>query len=202
MTETPTGFRLSSARRGGPGFSFVLLAAGAVVLLVAVLAVLNREPEPEVAALQPVPTEPPSPSPEPTTTAVPPTPAEQSSGWFVASSPEATATPWSTSPPPASRQPTPTPAVADCVTYSWTTAQIFNRSAQVLTEINAVNRCNRDIAPRELMFEVTGWRGGGRVQSVRALPFDSIRRNHSGLVSVGLPGSLDWYDEITVEIVE
>ncbi len=202
MTETPAGFRLSSARRGGPGSSRVLLAAVAVVVLVAILAVLNREPDPEVVVLPPEPTEAAPPSPDPTATATPTVPVEHSSEWVVASSPEATATPWPTSPPPVPRVPTPTPAVADCVSYRWTTVQIFNPSAQVLTEITAVNRCNRNIATRELMFEITGWRDGGQVQSVRALPFDPIRRNHSGIVSVGLPGSLDWYDEITVEIVE
>jgi hypothetical protein len=201
MTKPPAGFRLSSARRGGPGPSWVLRAAVAVVLLVAVLAVLHREPDPEVVVLPPTPTEPVAPTPVPAATATPPIPVEQSSEWIVASSPEATATPWPTSPPPVPRVPTPTPAVADCVTYRWSTVQIFNPSAQVLTEINAVNRCNRDIAARELMFEVTGWRDGGQVQSVRALPFDPIRRNHSGIVSVGLPGSIDWYDRITVEIV-
>ena len=80
--------------------------------------------------------------------------------------------------------------------------QIFRPSAQVLTEITAKNNCNRDINPLELMFEISGWRDGGLVQSVRASPFDRIRRRHSGIVSMGLPGSIDWYDEITVEIVD
>jgi hypothetical protein len=88
------------------------------------------------------------------------------------------------------------------VSYRWTTAQIFNPSAQVLTEIRAANTCNRDIEPLELLFEISGWRDGALVQSVRARPFDRIRRRHSGIISVGLPGSIDWYDTITVEIIE
>ncbi len=71
----------------------------------------------------------------------------------------------------------------------------------MLTEITAKNSCNRDINPPDLMFEITGWRDGEFIQSVRASPFDRIRRRHSGIISVGLPGSIDWYDEITVEII-
>jgi hypothetical protein len=52
------------------------------------------------------------------------------------------------------------------------------------------------------MFEISGWRNGALVQSVRARPFDRIRRRHSGIISIGLPGSIDWYDRITVEIIE
>jgi hypothetical protein len=72
----------------------------------------------------------------------------------------------------------------------------------VLTEIRANNDCIRDLGPLELMFEISGWRDGELVQSVRARPFDRIRRGHSEIVSVGLPGSIDWYDEITVEIID
>jgi hypothetical protein len=92
--------------------------------------------------------------------------------------------------------------VSECVTYRWTTIQVFRPSAQVLTEIKANNNCNRDLEPADLMFEIAGWRDGGLIQSVRAMPFDRIRRRHSGIVSVGLPGSIDWYDEIAVEIVD
>jgi hypothetical protein len=118
------------------------------------------------------------------------------------SSPEDTPTPWPTSAPPPRREPTPTPRASECVSYRWTTTQVFRPSAQVLTEIKADNNCNRDIRPADLMFEISGWRNGGLVQSVRGMPFDSIRRRHSGIISIGLPGSIDWYDEITVEIVD
>ena len=127
---------------------------------------------------------------------------ELNSEWVTVSSPEDTPTPWPTSPPPVRREPTPTPRVSECVTYRWTTAQVFRPSAQVLTEIRANNNCNRDIEPRDLMFEISGWRNGALVQSVRGMPFDRIGRRHSGIISVGLPGSIDWYDQITVEIVD
>jgi len=65
-----------------------------------------------------------------------------------------------------------------------------------------VNRCNRDLGALDLWFEITGWRQGGRVQSVRGHPFDQIRKGRSGIITIGLPGSIDWYDEITVEIVD
>jgi hypothetical protein len=72
----------------------------------------------------------------------------------------------------------------------------------VLTEIKAINNCNRDLEPPDLLFEISGWRQGALVQSVRAMPFDRIRRRHSGIISIGLPGSVDWYDTITVEIID
>jgi hypothetical protein len=45
-------------------------------------------------------------------------------------------------------------------------------------------------------------RGARPDRPVRARPFDRIRRRHSGIIAVGLPGSIDWYDEITVEIID
>ncbi len=69
-------------------------------------------------------------------------------------------------------------------------------------EIEAVNRCPRDLGPLDLWFEITGWRQGARVQSVRGHPFDQISKGRSGIIAIGLPGSIDWYDEITVEIVD
>jgi hypothetical protein len=97
---------------------------------------------------------------------------------------------------------TPTPLPSQCVTHRWSATQVFSPSAQVLVEIQAVNRCKRDFGPLELWFEITGWRQGDRIQSVRGHPFDRIRAGRSGSVAIGLPGSLDWYDEITVEIVD
>ncbi len=171
-----------------------------ITALVILLAILHRKPPPEVVLVPPSPTIPPSPTAPPTAT--PTVVVELASGWVVASTLEPTPTPWPTAPAPDRRQPTPTPGVSECVVYRWTTVQIFNPSAQVLTEITATNNCDRDLGPLELLFEVSGWRDGGLVQSVRARPFDRIRRRHSGNVSVGLPGSADWYDEIRVEIID
>jgi hypothetical protein len=177
-----------------------VIAAVVIVVLVTLLAVLYREPQPEDVRVLPTPTSLPTPTTLPTATAT--EIIELASDWIVASSPEATPTPWPTSPPRVRREPTPTPRVSECVAYRWTTIQVFRPSAQVLTEIKANNNCNRDIGPLELMFEISGWRDGGLVQSVRARPFDRIRRRHSGIIAVGLPGSIDWYDEITVEIID
>ncbi len=201
MDDGPRGFRFSSARRNRRGPSPAVIAAVAAVSLVVVIAVLYRPTQPEIVETVPTPTQPPTPAPSPTAT-TPPTPLELASEWVVASSPELTPTPWPTSPPPARREPTPTPKVSQCVSYRWTTIQVFRPSAQVLTEIKAQNNCNRDIQPTDLTFEISGWRDGGLVQSVRGMPFDRIRRRHSGIISIGLPGSLDWYDEITVVIID
>jgi len=202
MDQPSKGFRFSSARKERRGPSPVVLATVAITALVALLAVVYRERPPEIAEV------PPPPSP-PATATVPPAPTatatafvELASDWVTVSTLEDTPTPWPTIPVPVRREPTPTPRVSECVSYRWTTVQVFLPSAQVLTEITAKNDCNRDIDPLELMFEISGWRGGGLVQSVRASPFDRIRRRHSGIISVGLPGSLDWYDEVTVEIVD
>ena len=201
MDQPSKGYRYSSARRHRRGPSPVVLAAVGIAALAVLLAVFSREQPPEIAELPPTPTPPPpaavSPAPTATATAV----IELASGWVTVSTLEDTPTPWPTSPPPVRREPTPTPRVSECVSYRWTTTQIFQPSAQVLTEITARNNCNRDINPSDLMFEITGWRNGGHVQSVRASPFDRIRRRHSGIISVGLPGSLDWYDTITVEVL-
>jgi len=202
MDQPSRGYRFSSARRRGRGPSPAILAAVVIVALAVLLAVVYREQSPEIADLPPTPTPPPpatvTPAPTATATAI----VELTSDWVTVSSLEDTPTPWPTSPPPVRREPTPTPRVSECVSYRWTTVQVFLPSAQVLTEIKANNNCNRDIGPLELMFEISGWRNGGLVQSVRARPFDRIRRRHSGIISMGLPGSIDWYDEITVEIID
>jgi len=197
------GFRVSSARTGRGGPSLVVLAAAAVLLLAVILALVSREDEAPVvtSAATALPTN--TPTRLPSATAA----VELASAWVTASAPEVTPTPlptpWPTSPPPPTRRPpSPTPRVSECVTYRSTSVQVFRPFAQVLIEINASNRCNRDLGPLDLWFEITGWRDGGRVQTVRGHPFDPIGRRHSGIVAIGLPGSLDWYDQITVEIVD
>ncbi|MDH3816243.1 MAG: hypothetical protein OEV48_17240 [Acidobacteriota bacterium] len=202
MNNSSRGFRFSSARKERRGPSPVVLAAVAVAALAVVLAVIYRERPPEIAEIPHTPTPPPPATTPPAPTATATAIIELASDWVTVSTLEDTPTPWPTSPPPVRREPTPTPRVSECVTYRWTTVQIFRPSAQVLTEITAQNNCNRDINPLELMFEISGWRDGGLVQTVRASPFDRIRRRHSGIISMGLPGSRDWYDEITVEIVD
>ncbi len=204
MTEELQGFRTSSARRGHSGPSLLTAAVVVVVVLFATLAILhrNRQPPPQLQSSTP----PPMPTVVPTRTATATVLVEHGSDWFVALAPTTTPSPWPTIAAAATAaprpQPSPTPRIPDCVTYRWSSGQVFRPSAQVLVEIEAVNRCNRDLGPLELWFEITGWRRGSWVQSVRGHPFDRIRRGGSGIVAIGLPGSLDWYDEITVEIVD
>jgi hypothetical protein len=128
---------------------------------------------------------------------------EMSSGWVTTSGERVDPTPWySEVETPTPRPATPTPSIADCVNFNWNSRQVFNPSAQVLVEINAANRCKRSIGTTELWFEITGWRDGAMVQTVRGHPFETIRHRRSGTIAVGLPGSIDWYDEITVEMVQ
>lgn len=172
-------------------------------MLAVVLAILDREEEdvaveiPSTANPTPIASVTPTPTPTPTVL------IEEESEWWVAANPEITPTRWPTAPrSPTRRPPTATPRISECVEYRWSAVQVFRPSAQVKVEISAVNGCNRDIGPLELFFEITGWREGALVQSVRGHPFDAIRRRHSGVIVVGLPGSIDWYDRIGVEIVE
>jgi hypothetical protein len=202
MDQPSKGYRYSSARRDRRGPSPIVIAAVAAIALVVLLAVVFHEPPTETVVVPPTPTPPPPATATPVPTATATTMTELASDWVTVSTLVDTPTPFPTSPPPARREPTPTPRVSECVSYRWTTAQVFLPSAQVLTEISATNNCNRDIGPLDLMFEVSGWRNGALVQSVRARPFDRIRRRHSGIISIGLPGSIDWYDRITVEIIE
>ncbi len=203
MERPSRGFTYSSARRRTRAPSPVILATIVIVVLVVLLAVLRKRPEPETAQTPPAPASPtPQPTRTPTLAAAIASMEEISSDWVEISRPADTPTPWPTIPDPVRREPTPTPKVSECVSFRWTTAQVFMPSAQVLTEIRANNACGRDLEPEDLMFEISGWRDGGLIRSVRAMPFDPIRRRHSDIITVGLPGSLDWYDEVRVEIVE
>ena len=203
MNDELPGFRISSARRSRGGPPLVVLAAATVLLLAVILALVSRKDEAPVA--QPTATVLLGDTPTAVPSAV--TVVERASAWVTVAIPEATPTPWPTpwptSPaPPTKRPPAPTPRISECVTYRWTSVQVFRPSAHVLIEINAANRCNRDLGPLDLWFQITGWRDGGLVQTVRGHPFGSIRRRHSGIVAIGLPGSIDWYDRISVEIVD
>jgi hypothetical protein len=199
------GYRTSSARRAKVGPSLLAVAVAVVAVIFVTLAILDRSRQPPSAPIQsrpPTPTSRPAVTPSPTATVL----VERSSEWVVTDAPTVTPSPWPTFPPPATAtprpQPRPTPRTADCVTYRWSAHQVFRPSAQVLVEIEAVNRCNRDLGPLELWFDITGWRQGSSVQSVRGHPFDRIRTGGSGIVAIGLPGSIDWYDRITVEITD
>lgn len=198
------GYRTSSARRARVGPSLLTAAMVVLVVIFATVAILqrNRQLPVEIPPATPPPVPTASPSPTVTATVL----VERSSEWVVALGPTTTPSPWPTVAPPATvmprPQPSPTPRLSACVTYRWSSGQVFLPSAQVLVEIEAVNRCNRDLGPLELWFEVTGWRQGSWLQSVRGHPFERIRQGGSETIAIGLPGSIDWYDRITVEIVD
>jgi hypothetical protein len=204
VREELPGYRTSSARRNRVRPSLLTAAIVVVAVIFVALAILDlsRQPPAPLASQPLTPTSPPTKSSVPTATVL----VERSSEWVVASAPSATPSPWPDFAPPATAtprpQPRPTPRTAECVTYRWSARQVFRPSALVMVEIEAVNRCNRDLGPLELWFDITGWRLGSSVQSVRGHPFDRIRRGGSGIVAIGLPGSIDWYDRITVEIVD
>jgi len=204
MTDDPADFRLSSARRrrttDNPVFPFAVVLVILTIVLIITFAARDRNPTPDAPAA-PAPTASHSPSPTPTAT---PTPGfvKESSGWIDATV-VLPPTPTPTMPvfvPHPTRAPRPTPSISQCADYRWSSLQVFSPTAQVKIDIRVDNRCPYDLGPSNLVFDITGWRDGGRVQSVRGIPFETIRRGRSGDLSIGLPGSLDWYDEIEVAV--
>lgn len=202
MSDQLRGFRVSSAQRGGGWPTPVVVGAVAAFLLAVLLIVFHDREEP---AAEPTPTPVATAALAPTSTPSPPRVVEQSSEWVTLDSPQRSPTPWPALPtiaPRAPRRPSPTPRISQCVTFRWSSIQVFQPSAQVKVEINSVNRCGRDIEALELWFEITGWRDGDLIQTARGHPFDPLRRRRSVITTIGLPGSIDWYDEIRVEIVD
>ena len=195
--------RASARRRGpknNPVLPFAVVLVFLTIVLVVTFAVRDQDPTPLPPATED-PTATPSPSPTPTETPTPGFVKEQS-GWIDATvvlPPSPTPTMPVFVPAP-TRAPRPTPRISECADYRWSTLQVFTPSAQVKIDIRVTNRCPYDLGPANLWFDITGWRDGARVQSVRGNPFETIRRGRSGDLSIGLPGSLDWYDEIEVVV--
>ena len=125
---------------------------------------------------------------------------EHSSEWVGATAPSPTPTWWPTTPPRIRRAPTATPSPARCVEYRWGAGQSAAAWGNVLVEIEVINRCGRPLEPSELWFWVAGYRDGALVQTAQGHPFRRIFPGRSEDFSIGLPGSLDWYDEIKVEL--
>jgi len=204
MNEEPSSYRLSSARRPGPKDNFVLpmavISVIAIIALIVTFAVRTKDTGPDDSPPPtPIPTS--SPVPAPTVT---PTPSlvKQESEWVDAT---LVLPPTLTPTMPAlvalpTRAPKPTPRISQCADYRWSTLQVFSPSAQVKVDIRVTNRCPYVLGANNLIFEITGWRDGARVQSVRGIPFETIRRGRTGDLSIGLPGSLDWYNEIEVVV--
>jgi hypothetical protein len=177
------------------------LALGLLVLIV--IGILRKEDPPQVVIPTPAPTATSIPSPTRTLT---PTPGfvRDSTDWVEAPVILPPTPTWAvpTVVPRPRREPRPTPRISECASYTWSTIQVFTPSAQVKVDIRVNNRCPYDLGPGNLMFEITGWRDGGRVQSVRGAPFETIRRGRIGELSIGLPGFEDWYDEIEVRVFD
>jgi hypothetical protein len=184
-----------------------------VIVVVAVLAIVvlwlahrsqrptplppRATPEPTATVPIPSPTAEPSPAPEPA--------VEGHTSVVVAWRREPTPT---ASPSPPSEEPTarpgpsPTPEVAQCLAVRYSTSMIASAPGQVLVDIQAENRCGRDLRPLDVWFWVAGYRQGDLIQSVRGHPFDAIPKRGDGEVVIALPGSIDWYDHIEVRVVQ
>ncbi len=89
----------------------------------------------------------------------------------------------------------------DCLHYTAHARQSVAAWGQILFDIELENECGRDFEPLEIWFEITGYREGAVVQSVRGHPFFQVEAGHSEHLTIGLPGSLDWYDDVEVRIL-
>ncbi len=199
MDNSLSGFYLSSGRREQRSRSGCLIIGGVLVIvaLIAIFEILSDDEIP--VAPTPVPTpQAPTASATPTATA---TPAEYSTD-VVVLAPTTTPTPWalSSSQPPQRRQATPTPSAAQCITATWDAHQSLAAWGNVLVNIRATNKCRRVLQPTDVWFRVTGYRDGGLVQTAQGSPFEEIYPGRTSQFGIGLPGSIDWYDEIVVEV--
>ena len=202
MDDNTRGFRVSSASKAKRRPPVVLLAILGVAVLAAVLAFVRKSDSPAVVNTPRQRAARPQPGAAPA--AVPTVLVEQASEWVTSAG-------QTTTPPPAEWRPidqptrppaTPTPGMSQCVHFKWTESQVMSPNAHVLVDIQAANQCGRTLGALDLWFEVTGWRDGAIVQTVRGHPFDALRQRRSANIGIGLPGSADWYDRITVKIVE
>ena len=120
--------------------------------------------------------------------------------WEAEPTPEPTPAEVEETPTPR-RAPPPTLSVSECIAIRWSSGMSPVAFGQVLVEVHAANRCGRDLEPLEVWFEVSGSRRGDIVQSVRGHLFDPLPRDGDGKALIALPGSADWYDEITVVVL-
>jgi hypothetical protein len=172
---------------------------GLLAVTVAVVELTRRPPPPPPLPPTPRPSFSPAAPPIPTAT---PELEEHSSDWLVARAPSPTPVWWPTSPPTRPRTMPDAAAAPSCVTFQWDARQTIAAWGYVLVEIEAHNRCSRALHPDEAWFQVTGLRDGAPVHTARGHPFNTIFPGRSERFGVGLPGSLDWYDLITVQVVE
>jgi hypothetical protein len=203
MTNETSGFYLSSGRRQRPGRSGCLVVSG-VLVIIALITVfeLTRREEPSPFSPSPTPLPAATSTPTPTRTFTPT--FRQLSAEVVITAPAVTPTPWipATPAPPRRRPPSPTPSASACITASWDAQQAYGRPVNVLVTVSATNRCRRVLQATDVWFQVTGYRNGDMIQTARGSPFREIYPGRTTQFGIGLPGSIDWYDEITVEVFD
>jgi len=200
------GFRTTSGRRPARRAGVSAWAIATVLGLAAVVALVGglREHRP---APVPEPTAVPGATRSPTATPTATPELLRRSLTFrlpvpTVPSPTPTATLAPPPPEPTRPPPSPTPGASDCLRLGFTTSQVVTPSAQVLVQVDAVNRCGRNFEPNQLWFRITGFRDGDPVRTVGGQPFHRLRRRGSVQVAIGLPGSADWYDHIAVEVLD
>ena len=151
-------------------------------------------PMPASTAAPPSPTAAPTPSPEP--------PLERHSTVVLPWESEPTPSPTAPEQEPTMRPgPSPTPEVSECVAVTYSAGVLPGTPGRILVDVRLENHCGRDLGPLEVWFWVGGYRQGDLVQSVRGHPFDPIPRGGEGKASIVLPGSIDWYDRIDVQVI-
>ncbi len=191
----------STARRGNsPRSPLAVWVIIAVVVVVLFLVLTGNEGDDRTEVPAPTPTAlatptvvPALPTPLPTSSPTVPPPEEPTSA------PTVTPTPTPTLIPIPRRRSRQRADDGPCVEYSWSITANMPRFGHNFVEISITNRCGRDLEPDDMWFTVTGWRDGGLVQTARARPFDRAPAGRSVVLSLDLPGSVDWYDEIRVE---
>jgi hypothetical protein len=194
-------YSVSSGRRPLPERSGCYVAAAilAIVVVVAIFELARREGQPP-PALAPTVVPSPTQAPSPTPTRL----AEYASGWVTAIAPTVTPTPWvpAAAAPPRRREPSPTPSAADCISATYEAEQSLASWGNVMITIRATNRCRRVLQPTDVLFQVSGFREGALVQTAQGSPFEEIYPGRSTDFGIGLPGSIDWYDRIVVEVID
>jgi len=90
--------------------------------------------------------------------------------------------------------------VEQCVDAEWHAVQSYAPLNRVRVNIQTTNNCGRELGPSDVWFEVSGWRQGALVQTVNGHIMEELWPGFSEEVIIGLPGSLDWYDEIRVVV--
>jgi len=196
-------YSLSSGRRPLPERSGCYVTCGILVIIavITVLELTRHDDRPAPTAPTPLATAAPPATPAPSAT--PTRLAEHASDWVTVVAPTMTPTPWGPAAPalPRRREPSPTPSAAECISATYEAEQSLASWGNVMITIRATNRCRRVLQPTDVLFRVSGFRDGDLVQTAQGSPFEEIWPGRSTDFGIGLPGSIDWYDRITVEVI-